>query len=253
MGRGKLKALFFRVNNKLYTYVVDNTWKAHKNIHLGAPLLLPKQMMRMFKGKMGPVLLHNTAREIHELYARAAREEPNWASNVQEAQDLNLYLHLWNTHKQEKKDIICITMKGWRPPVWAIKVAKQKKLALQERTVQQKGSALLQHKPATTNVLSNRTTTISSGIAPTPHLPLLRERLMSPEPGKVTMQGAVIGCHPQPPLMASLLPCASLVPSAAAPPAKKKNKGKPRPNNDLPPDMPPLSANINTWAHFMHQ
>ena len=173
---GKLKALFFRVNNKLYAYVDNATQQACENICLGVPPpLLPKQTMRMLEGKMGPVLLHNTVREICKLYMREAQKEPNWGSNIQEAQDLNLYLHLWNVHKQKKKDIICISMKGWRPLTWAIKVTKQKKLALRERAVQQKGSTLPQHKPATMNVPSDRMTTTSSGIAPTPHLPLLRE------------------------------------------------------------------------------
>ena len=72
--------------------------------------------MRMLKGRMGPVLLYNMVSEIHKLYARATREEPHHAPNVQEAQDLNSYLHLWNTHKQEKSDLIHIIMKGWRPP-----------------------------------------------------------------------------------------------------------------------------------------
>ena len=72
------------------------------------------------------MLLHNTASEIHKLYARAAREEPHHAPNVQEAQDLNSYLHLWNVHKQEKSDLIRIAMKGWRPPAWAAEVGLPK-------------------------------------------------------------------------------------------------------------------------------
>ena len=72
--------------------------------------------MRMLKGRMRPVLLHNMASKIHKLYTRAAREEPYHAPNIQEVQDLNSYLHLWNVHKQEKSDLICIIMKCWRPP-----------------------------------------------------------------------------------------------------------------------------------------
>ena len=61
------------------------------------------------------MLLHNTVSKIHKLYARAARaarEEPHHTPNIQEAQDLNSYLHLWNAHKQEKGDLIRIIMKG---------------------------------------------------------------------------------------------------------------------------------------------
>ena len=34
---GKLKALFFRVNNKLYAYVDDATRQVYRNIHMGVP------------------------------------------------------------------------------------------------------------------------------------------------------------------------------------------------------------------------
>ena len=59
----------------------------------------------MLEGKMGPMLLHNMAYEICKLYARAAQEEPNCALNVQEAQDLNSYLHLWNTQTGEEQPL----------------------------------------------------------------------------------------------------------------------------------------------------
>ena len=131
---GKLKALFFRVNNKLYAYVDDATRQAYGNICMGVPPPLPpRRTMKMLDGKMGPMLLHNTAYEVCKLYMRAAQEEPNCAPNVQEAQDLNLYLHLWNAHKQEKSNLIRIVMKGWRPLAWAAEAAKQKKMALREK------------------------------------------------------------------------------------------------------------------------
>ena len=99
---GKLKALFFWVKNKLYAYVDDTAWQVYGNICMGVPPPLPpRRTMKMLKGKMGPVLLHNTAYEVCRLYTRAAQEEPNCTPNVQEAQDLNSYLHLWNAHKQE--------------------------------------------------------------------------------------------------------------------------------------------------------
>ena len=83
---GKLKALFFWVNNKLYAYINDAARQAYGNIHMGVPPPLPpRRTMKMLNGKMGPMLLHNTAYEVRKLYARAAQEEPNCAPNVQEA------------------------------------------------------------------------------------------------------------------------------------------------------------------------
>ena len=52
--------------------------------------------------------------------------------------------------------------------------------------------------------------------------------------------------------MATPLPHATVMSSAAATPAKRKGKGKPKPNDNLSPDAPPLSADTETWAHFMH-
>lgn len=185
------------------------------------PPLLPKRTMRMLKGRMGPVCLHNMASKICKLYVRTAQEEPNCTPNVQEAQDLNLCLHLWNVHKQEKSDLIHI-MKGWRPPTWAIKVMKQKKLVLRERgkaqVAQQKGSSLPQHKPLLMmDTPPKRSITTSSGIVPTPHLPLLRDWLASPEPSEVAMQGAVMDQYPHHLSMASPLPCTTNMSSTAAP------------------------------------
>ena len=188
---------------------------------------------------------------------RAAQEEPNCALNVQEAQDLNSYLHLWNAHKQEKSDLICITMKGWRPSAWATEAVKQKKMALRGRgkaqAAQQKGGSLPPHRPlAMMDTPPERLGLTSSGTAPTPQLPLLRDRLVSPEPGEVGAQEVVINQCPRHSPKAMPLPRAMVTSSAAAAPAKRKGKGKSRPNDDLPPDAPPLSANAETWAHFMH-
>ena len=40
--------------------------------------------------------------------------------------------------------------------------------------------------------------------------------------------------------------------SAATAPPKRKGKGRSKLNDDLPTDAPPLSANADTWVHFMH-
>ena len=255
---GKLKALFFWVNNKLYAYVDDAARQAYGNICMGVPPpLLPRRTMKMLEGKMGPMLLHNTAYEIHKLYARAAQEESNCAPNVQEAQDLNSYLHLWNTHKQEKSNLIHIVLKGWRPRVWAAEAAKQKKMTLRERgkaqVAQQKGGLLPLHQPLVmTDTLHERSGLTSSGTVPTPQLPSLRDQLISPEPGEVVAQEVVIDQCPRHSPKATPLPCAMVMSSVVAAPTKRKGKGKSKPNDNLPPDAPPLSANAKTWAHFMH-
>ena len=254
---GNLKALFFQLNNKLYAYIDNAAWQAYGNIHIGVPPpLLPRRTMRMLEGRMGPMLLHNMAYKIRKLYVRAAQEEPHCAPNVQEAQDLNSYLHLWNAHKQEKSNLICIVMKGWRPPVWATKAMKQKKLALRERVkaqaAQQRGSSLPQHRLlAMMDTLPERSSLTSSGTVPTPHLPSLRDWLVLPEPGEVAMQEAAIDQCPHHLPTAKLLPHTMVMSSAATIPAKRKGKGKSKPNNDLPPDAPPLSADADTASPLM--
>ena len=180
----KLKALFFRVNNKLYTYVDDAARQAYRNIHMGVPPPLPpRRTMRMLEGRMGPVLLHNTASKIRKLYTRAAREESHHTPNVQETQDLNSYLHLWNAHKQEKGDLIRIIMKGWRPPTWVAEAAKQKKLALREKgkaqAAQQKGNLLPQHgQLSTTGTQPEKLSITSLGTVPTSYPQSLRDQLV---------------------------------------------------------------------------
>ena len=256
---GKLKALFFRVNNKLYAYVDNATQQAYGNIRMGVPPpLLPRRTIRMLKGRMGPMLLHTMASEIRKLYARTTREEPHHAPNVQEAQDLNSYLHLWNVHKQEKGDLIRIIMKGWRPPVWAAEATKQKKLALREKgkaqAAQQKGNLLSQHgQLLTMGTQSEKSSITSLGTALISYPQSLRDRLVSPEPGEVVTQEAVIDQCPRHSPMAKPLPCAMVLSSAATASTKRKGKGKSKPNDDLPPDVPPLSTDTDTWAHFMHQ
>ena len=92
----------------------------------------------------------------------------------------------------------------------------------------------------------------SLGTAPTPQLPSLRDWLVSPELGEVVMQEVVIDQCPHHSPKATLLPRAMVTSSAVATPTKRKGKGKSKPNDDLPPDAPPLSADAETWAHFMH-
>ena len=253
---GKLKALFFRVNNKLYAYIDDTTWQAYGNIHMGVPPPLPpRRILRMLKGRMGPVLLHNTVSKICKLYARAAMEEPHHTLNVQEVQDLNSYLHLWNMHKQEESDLIHIIMKGWRPPMWAAEAVKQKKLAFRKaQAAQQNQNSLPQHgQLLTMGTQPKKFSITSSGTVPTSYPQSLGDQLASPEPGEVITQGVDMDQHYCQLPTASPLPHATATSSVATLPAKKKGKGKSKPNNNLPWDAPPLSADINTWTQFMHQ
>ena len=92
-------------------------------------------------------------------------------------------------------------MKGWRPPAWATEAAKQKKMALRERgkaqAAQQKGGSLPPHRPlAMMDTPPERLGLTSLGTAPTPQLPSLRDRLVSPEPGEVGAQEVVINQCP---------------------------------------------------------
>ena len=183
--------------------------------------------MRMLKGRMRPVLLHNMASKIHKLYTRAAREEPYHAPNIQEVQDLNSYLHLWNVHKQEKSDLICIIMKCWRPPTWAAEAAKQKKLALREKgkaqVTQQKGNSL--HRQLSMMGTQPKKSSITSlGTAPTSYPLSLRDWLTSP--GEVVTQEVNMDQHHHQLPTVSPLPHTTVTSSTVTLPAKKKGKGK---------------------------
>ena len=68
--------------------------------------------------------------ELHELFTRAQQEGPGRAPNIQEAQDLISYLHLWNRYKLPRSDLISLTIKVWRPPAWGAERARTKKAAL---------------------------------------------------------------------------------------------------------------------------
>ena len=149
-------------------------------------------------------------------------------------------------------------MKGWRPLAWAAEATKQKKLALRERgkaqVAQQRENSLSQHRLLSmTNTLPKRLSLTSSGIVPTPHLFLLRDLLVSPEPGEAVMQEAIIDQCPHHLPIVNPLPHATIMSSTVTLSTKRKGKGKSKPNDDLPPDTPPLSPNADTWAHFMHQ
>ena len=218
------------------------------------PPLPPRRTMRMLEGRMGPVLLHNTVSKIHKLYARATREEPHHTPNVQEVQNLNSYLHLWNAHKQKKSDLIRIAMKGWRPPTWAAEAVKQKKLALREKgkaqAAQQKGNSPPQHgQPSTTGTQPESSSITSPGTAPTSYPQSLRDQLISPEPGEVVTRETTTDQCPRQSSPTKPLPHAMGMSSAATAPPKRKGKGRSKPNDDLPTDTPPLSADINTWVH----
>ena len=102
------------------------------------------------------------------------------------------------------------------------------------------------------DTLPERSGLTSLGTVPTPQLPSLRDRLVSPEPGEVVTQEVVIDQCPCHLPKAMPLPCATVTSSVAAATTKRKGKSKSKPNNNLPPDVPSLSADAETWTHFMH-
>ena len=81
---------------------------------------------------MGPVRLYNTAGEIHAIFAAALTEEEGRAPSYCQASDLITFLHLWRRFKGEVSDLMRVTMKQWRLPVWASEKAKKKKEHLRD-------------------------------------------------------------------------------------------------------------------------
>ena len=66
------------------------------------------------------------------------------------------------------------------------------------------------------------------------------------------MQETVTDQYPRQSSLTKPLPRAMGTSSAATAPPKRKGKGRSKPNDDLPTDTPPLSADADTWVHFMH-
>ena len=110
-----------------------------------------------------------------------------------------------------------------------------------------------QHRqPSTTGTQPKSLSITSLGTAPISYPQSLRDRLISPEMGEVVMREATTDQCPHQSSLAKLLPHATGTSSAATAPPKRKGKGRSKPNDDLPTNTPPLSADADTWVHFMH-
>ena len=83
---------------------------------------------------MGPVHLYNSAEEIHAIFKAANLKKEGRAPSYCQASDLITFLHLWRKHKSLKvSDLMKVTMKQWRPPIWASEKAKKKKEHLHDK------------------------------------------------------------------------------------------------------------------------
>ena len=134
---GQVRALFLQYRRSLYTFINEAAQLILHNLNAGVPIPLPSStgphgLTKLVNNMMGPVPLHNLVQELCKLFVQAQQEGPGRAPCVQEAQDLISYLHLWNRYKLPKSDLISLTTKAWRPPVWAAECARTKKAALQE-------------------------------------------------------------------------------------------------------------------------
>ena len=134
---GQVRALFLRYRQSLYAFVDKAAWLVLHNLDAGVPIPLPSSTgprgpAKLINNMMGPVQLHNSVQELHKLFTRAQQEGPGRAPNIQEAQDLISYLHLWNRYKLPRSDLISLMIKVWRPPAWAAERARTKKVVLQE-------------------------------------------------------------------------------------------------------------------------
>ena len=77
---------------------------------------------------MGPVRLYNSAEEIHAIFKAAHLKKEGKSPSYRQASDLITFLHLWKKHKSlEVSDLMKVTMKLWRLPIWASEKAKNKK------------------------------------------------------------------------------------------------------------------------------
>ena len=77
---------------------------------------------------MGPVCLYNSMKEIYAIFKAVHLKKKGRAPSYHQALDLITFLHLWRKHKSlEVSNLIKITIKQWRLPVWTSKKVKKKK------------------------------------------------------------------------------------------------------------------------------
>jgi len=135
---GQVQALFIRYQRMLYAFIDRAAQHILRNLDARVPIPLPSSTghrgpAKLSNNIMGPVALYNSAQELRELFEQAWQEELGNSPNVQHAQDLMSYLHLWNQWRMMKNELMLLAIKAWRPPAWAVERNKQKKAALKEK------------------------------------------------------------------------------------------------------------------------
>jgi len=135
---GQVQAPFIRYQHMLYAFIDGAAQHVLRNLDARVPIPLSSSTghrgpAKLSNNIMGPVALYNSAQELRELFERAQQEEPGNSPNMQHAQDLMSYLHLWNRWRMTKNELMLLTIKAWRPPAWAVERNKQKKAALKEK------------------------------------------------------------------------------------------------------------------------
>ena len=125
--------LFAHMGNYIYAYqgeAISNAIISYNNGHV---LLTPTRRLlnvtiHFERGIMGPVHLYNSAEEICAIFKAAHLKKEGRAPSYHQASDLITFLHLWRKHKSlEVSDLMKVTMKQWRLPIWASEKAKKKK------------------------------------------------------------------------------------------------------------------------------
>ncbi|KAI5998311.1 hypothetical protein EDC04DRAFT_2612463 [Pisolithus marmoratus] len=109
--------LFMRINNNLYAYDNEMISKA----------------VQWERDMMGPIILYNTAEEICKLYTMAYNEPEDKAPCICKVQGLVTYTNLWKRCRLEMNEVMDLTLKEWRPPIWASQKACQKREALRDK------------------------------------------------------------------------------------------------------------------------
>jgi len=269
----------------LYAFIDGVAQHVLRNLDARVPIPLPSSTghrgpAKLSNNIMGLVVLYNSAQELHELFEQAWQEEPGNSPNVQHAQDLMSYLHLWNQWRMMKNELMSLTIKAWRPPAWAVECNKQKKAALKEKGKARVTSNMNRsttpgefnphnHSQISPAVPTTPVATGSISMAPTTtpcapleeritsvpaedisaqerrHIPTPREALTTrqdipPEAGPSNTNRAV---------GPSREPVGKPMPTGSS---KAKGKTKPQGKDDFPANVPSLDASVEDWIKYIH-
>ncbi|KAI6015596.1 hypothetical protein EDC04DRAFT_2608813 [Pisolithus marmoratus] len=164
-----------RINDNLYTYGDEMISKVIGNMNKGVPPPIPThkqsvgQTVQWERDMMGPIILYDTVEEIHKLYATAYNEPEDKAPCVHKVQGLVTYINLWKRCRLEMNEVMDLTVKEWRPPVWASQKACQKREALRDR---ERASQMQAREggPSRSKTVSNQLT-LQGWIADAPPIP----------------------------------------------------------------------------------